>query len=314
MNTPKLTPKDFFLYAGALVTLYWSAGALVALLFSIIDTAYRDELQYFVDPYSGGIRFAIASLIVVFPISLLLFTAIKRGIVAEPAKLGLALRKWLLALTIFAAGAALVGDLIALLNGFLGGELTARFAWKALAVFAVSGIVFWYMLTELRARADAPLRLRKWFLIDTSLIVLASIIFGFFVMGSPATIRKMRFDERRVSDLQSIQWQTVNFWQSKEKLPIALTELEDPLSGFRVPVDPRTGESYEFTKKDPLSFELCAIFELPSAETGYRAVKPITYSAVEPYAIDENWEHAAGRACFSRTIDPDRYPPYAKTR
>ncbi len=312
MDKPKLTPKDFFLYAGALVTLYWSAGALVALLFSIIDTAYRDELQYFVDPYSGGIRFAIASLIVVFPISLLLFTAIKRGIVAEPAKLGLALRKWLLALTIFAAGAALVGDLIALLNGFLGGELTARFAWKALAVFAVSGIVFWYMLTEMRARGDAPLRLRKWFLIDTSLIVLASVIFGFFVMGSPATIRKMRFDEKRVSDLQSIQWQTVNFWQQKERFPKSPAELEDPLSGYKVPSDPETKNPYEFTLGEGYSFTLCANFTLPSDARIYTNEKIHLYTSdITPM---ENWEHSAGRVCFERTLDPDRYPPYAKTR
>lgn len=28
--------------------------------------------------------------------------------------------------------------------------------------------------------------------------------------------------------------------------------------------------------------------------------------------FDANWEHAAGRTCFERTIDPDLYPPREK--
>jgi hypothetical protein len=312
MDKPKLTPKDFFLYVGALITLYWSAGSLVALLFSIIDTLYRDQLDYFVDPYSGGIRFAIASLVVVFPISLWLFTLIKKGLAVEPTKLGLGIRRWLFALTLFVASAALLGDLIALINGFLGGELTARFVWKVLVVLVVAGLFFWYFLLELRARPDAPLRLRKWFLVDASILVIASIVYGFVVMGSPGEIRTLRFDERRVSDLQSIQWQVVNFWQQKQKLPALLSELEDPLSGFRVPTDPKTSEAYGFVPKTQLSFDLCADFELPSAQRIDRGFQP--YHIAEPYTESENWEHVAGKVCFSRTIDPDRYPPYAKTR
>ena len=56
-----------------MLTLYWSAGALIALLFRIIDTVFKDRLDYYLDPYSSGIRFALASLIVVFPLSLFLF-------------------------------------------------------------------------------------------------------------------------------------------------------------------------------------------------------------------------------------------------
>jgi hypothetical protein len=131
-------------------------------------------------------------------------------------------------------------------------------------------------------------------------------------MGSPGEIRTLRFDERRVSDLQSIQWQVVNFWQQKQKLPALLSELEDPLSGFRVPTDPKTSEAYGFVPKTQLSFDLCADFELPSAQRIDRGFQP--YHIAEPYTESENWEHVAGKVCFSRTIDPDRYPPYAKTR
>ncbi len=306
---PKLTPKDFFLYVGAMIALYWSAGSLIALLFAIVDTVFRDELSHSVDPYSGGIQFAIASLIVVFPIALFLFTTIKRVALRHPLKFSLPLRRWLLALTIFVTAVALLGDLIALINTFLGGELTARFALKALSVLIVAGVVFWYCLLELRVKGEAPVGVRKPFIWGTALLVFAAIVYGFVVMGSPATIRKLRFDERRVSDLQNIQWQIVNYWQQKARFPKALSELEDPIAGYKVPIDPKTKESYAFTLGEGYVFELCAAFELPSSERSRSITKPYPSDG-----FSENWEHGSGRVCFKRTIDPERYPSFPKER
>lgn len=312
MEKPKLTPKDFFLYVGALLTLYISAGSLLGLLFATIDRVFRDQLSYYYDPYSGGIRFALASLIVVFPISLVLFSVVKKGIVREPAKLGLALRRWALWITIFITGAALAGDLIAVLSGFLGGELTMRFILKALAVLAVSAAVFWYAVLEIRLTPERPVSLRTSFIIGSFIGVLAAVVWGFTVMGSPFTVRKLRMDERRVSDLQSIQWQVVNYWQQKSRFPKSLTELEDPLSGYQVPTDPETGAPYEFTLGAGYAFALCANFTLPSSSQSRTSmIKP---HPMGDESIAENWEHAAGRACFERTLDPERYPPYAKVR
>ncbi len=303
MDKPKLTPKDFFLYLGALATLYWSAGSLIALLFTIVDMKFRDELQYYVDPYSGGIRFAIASLIVVFPVSLALFRALKKDALAHPEKFLLPLRRWLYAITIFATAAALIGDLIALLNGFLGGELTARFALKVVSVLAVAGIVFWFALLEVRMKPDVPARVRSEFLWGTPLLVLAAVLYGLAVMGSPATIRKLHFDERRVSDLQNIQWQIVNYWQQKGRFPKSLADLEDPISGYRNPMDPRSKQPYSFTLGEGYVFELCAAFELPSNERSRSIAKPYPSDG-----FSENWEHGSGRVCFERVIDPERYP------
>lgn len=312
MDKPKLTPKDFFLYVGALATLYISAGSLLGLLFATIDRVFRDQLSYYYDPYSGGIRFALASLIVIFPISLVLFSVVKKGIAREPAKLGLALRKWVLWITIFITGAALAGDLIAVLSGFLGGELTMRFVLKALAVLAVSAAVFWYAVLEIRLTPEKPVSLRTPFIVGSLVGVLTAIVWGFFVMGSPFTVRKLRMDERRVSDLQSIQWQVVNYWQQKSRFPKSLTELEDPLSGYKVPTDPETAHSYEFTLGAGYMFTLCADFTLPNnAQSRTAMMKPYPMG---DESIAENWEHSAGRACFERVLDPERYPPYVKTR
>ncbi|TSC83809.1 MAG: hypothetical protein G01um101417_376 [Parcubacteria group bacterium Gr01-1014_17] len=274
---------------------------------------FPDELTYYYGPYSGGIRFALASLIVIFPISLILFSVVKKGIAREPEKLGLALRKWVLWITIFITGAALAGDLIAVLSGFLGGELTMRFILKALAVFAVSASVFWYAVLEIRLTSEKPISLRTPFIVGSLIGVIAAIMWGFFVMGSPFTVRKLRMDERRVSDLQSIQWQVVNYWQQKSRFPKSLSELEDPLSGYKVPTDPETAKSYEFTLGTGYAFTLCADFTLPNGTQSRSKTKPYPMPMSDE-GLAENWEHTAGRACFERVLDPERYPPYAKTR
>ena len=311
MQTSKTTPRDFFLYFGALITLSWSAGSFIALLFRIVDTVFKDQLEYYVDPYSSGIRFAIASLIVVLPVCLLLFRTIKRDAMSEPAKLSLWLRRWFFALAIFITSLAMIGDVIALLNSFLGGELTIRFFLKIVSVLLVAGLVFWYSLLELRIRDGAAATVRKEFLYGTPILVLAAIIYGFFVMGSPATQRSLRFDERRISDLSTVQNEIVyRFWQSKGRLPATLDELVDPISFPSLPVDPESRQPYTYSSDGKETFALCAEFDRGSDEklqaSGTRAPKPVALNYTEFGGQD--WSHQAGNSCFERTIDPELYP------
>ena len=71
-----------------------------------------------------------------------------------------------------------------------------------------------------------------------------------------------QFDQQKVSDLQGIQTQIVNYYEKKGVLPNSLSDLNDPISGYSAPTDPQTKDSYEYNLKDQtnLSFELCATF------------------------------------------------------
>ena len=260
MNPIKVTPKDFFLWAGAMVALYGSVISFVTLLFEYINHTFPDPLEYYVDPYSGGIRFAMASLIVLVPVTIVLMRFIRSDIARNAMKSELWVRRWALVLTVFVAGAAVVGDLIALVNGFLGGDLTTRFALKVLVVLFVAGGVFLHFLADLRGYWSINPTRAKQVGIAAGVVVIIAIISGFFILGSPAEVRLMRFDNQKVSDLQNIQWQVVNYWQQKEKLPASLEELMDPLSGSILPVDPQSGESYVYEVTGRLSFKLCATF------------------------------------------------------
>jgi len=137
----------------------------------------------------------------------------------------------------------------------------------------------------------------KYFVYGVIGVVCVTIIAGFFVVGSPVSERAKQLDLRRINDLTNIQYQIINYWQAKQKLPEALLALKDDLRGGAIPTDPETGAAYEYAIKGSNQFELCAIF----VRVGQGYAMP-----------SDEWKHDAGRTCFTRTIDKDLYPPFPK--
>lgn len=312
----KTAPKDFFVFIGSMIALYASAVSLLNLLFEIINASFPDVLHFSYDNFSSGMRWSIASLLIVFPLYIFLSWFINKDLIANPLKKNLGIRKWLTYFTLFVAGVTIITDLIMLINTFLGGEITARFAFKVLAVLIVAGVAFSYYLYDLRKNIGRKSNKMKMLVWTVSFGVLASIVGGFLIMGSPFTLRMKRFDERRVNDLQNIQYQIVNFYQRKGVLPNSLNELKDPLAGFNIPFDPDTAASYGYEKisdlptgQASLSFKLCADFSLasdiPVDQKGASRPAPVLFG--DPY-LNENWQHGQGSVCFDRKIDKDLYP------
>lgn len=297
-NKPNVTAKDFFLWLGAMVALYVFIVTFILLIHQYIQVWFPDVAlePYGSSFYSETIRFAIASLIVSFPLYVWLTRMLHQDIRKNPLKKELWVRRWLVFLALFVGGLAMAIDFIVVINTFLSGELTTRFLLKALVILVVVGAAFWYYLNELRGTWELQERQSKIVGAVVGIIVLISIVGGFFVVGSPFDERQYRIDEERIGDLSSIQSQIIFYWQAKQELPTALEDLDDPLSGFSVPTDPETEESYVYRQVDGTTFELCATFAKESRDDIRRF-------------DGESWEHEAGEACFERTIDPDKYPP-----
>ena len=261
--------------------------------------------------------FFAAALIVLFPIFILLSWIIHQNYEKDPFKKELAVRKWLTFLTLFITGIVIAGDLITVIYYFLDGrDFTGSFVLKALALLVITGMIFIYYIQDLRGTVFSSAR--KIWAGMTLLLALGAIVAGFSVIGSPQTQRLMRFDQQKVNDLQSIQWQIVNFWQAKQKLPRNLEELKDPISGQIIPIDAQSGKPYEYSVSGPLSFKLCANFNKESAVGSYspevsfpQPARPMVAEKGIP-GMEDNWQHAVGDVCFDRTIDPDRYPPFLK--
>ncbi len=317
MDTPKAGPKDFVFWVGAMATLYGGVVAFVTLVFDYINHSFPDPVtnQYYADAYSDSISYEMAALIVLAPVFLVLMRLIRRDIAADASRKEIWVRRWALFLTLFVAGATLVVDLIVLLNTFLQGEdLTTGFLLKVLTVFLVSGSGFLHFLADLRGYWDREPARARMVSSATGALVCIAIVAGFFIIGTPQQIRAQKQDAIRVQDLQNIQWQIVNYWQQKEKLPTTLDELNDPISYNVIPVDPQTKENYEYTQTGNLAFSLCAAFAQVGGSSSVSDVSRSTEPAIAGKGLEDNWQHDAGRTCFDRTIDPERYPPYSKTR
>jgi len=299
---PKTSPKDFFLYLGVIVSLYISTISIMALWFKIIDEFFADPFKYS-DPYGAGISIAIASLFVIFPLFVFISWVLHKDETMHPQKRDLGIRKWLIYLTLFVAGVVIVIDLITLINTFLSGrEITASFVSKVFIVLVVIGTIFTYYIQKVRTKNGISDSLAKKLTWGTVVFIIISIIAGFVIMGSPQTQRMKRMDGERISDLQGIQWQIVNYWQQKKALPSKLSDLEDSISGYVVPMDPNTDESYMYRVKEGLVFELCATFDLSSVGS---QIGNERYPVKSIYG--ETWEHKAGDVCFERTIDSEKY-------
>ncbi len=166
----------------------------------------------------------------------------------------------------------------------------------------------------------------KYFSIAIVSVITGVVVFTFFVIGSPVEVRMRQLDAQRISDLGTVQYQIIYYWQTKEVLPDKLSDLTDAISGFRAPRDPERGVEYEYEKKADTGFMLCATFSRASSEKNKEGVK---YYPMDPYSArpvmaptpefikggvdtEWNWIHGVGRSCFERSIDKERYPPFKK--
>ncbi len=332
-TSAKLSPTFFFLSLGMVVSLIVSVTAFLSLAFATLDFKFPDVLngvyQYGYNSYNyDGARSYIAMLVIFMPVFLVLMRYYNKAVRNTLSHADDVVRKWTTYLIIFLAVLVAAIDLVTLVRYFVGGEMTTRFVLKVLVTLLVAkwvGLYFYYSIRESRWKKIVHAS-AVWV---ASILSLALIVWSFTVIGTPQQQRLWRLDDKRVTDLQSIQSQVINYWQQKEKLPAKIEDLSDPLSYFSLPVDPEVakGKMYEYVPKDKLSFELCATFSadmpkgwveykngggvIPYMSTDVAVSEPAMYPGYG--GMSQSWDHSAGRTCFTRTIDPQIYKPYNPT-
>jgi len=301
------SPKNFFLQIGIIATLYASIVSFLTFVFGLIDHVFPNILDYY-NSTNEGVRYSISILIVMFPLFLWLSRIHRKTIIASPEIKDSKLRKWLIYLTLFLAGLTVAIDVIVLINAFLGGEaLVVSFILKVAVVLVVALTVFYFYLKDIKGFWDENPKKVKAVSIGTGLVVLVSVVAGIILIGSPSKQRDVALDMQRVNDLQSIQYQVLEFYQDKGMLPKTLVEVVDPIRGNVLAKDPESKEDYKYEVVSALSFKICATFKTSSKETS-RIESKDYYPAYSMLEGTEYFEHEIGENCFNRTIDPDRYP------
>ena len=253
----------------------------------------------------------MATLIVLVPTMIVIFRLLRSSIVKEPGKAVIWVRRWALVLTLFIATAAMLIDLVTLINTFLGGEVTVRFGLKVAVVLLVALGVFLHFLADMKGYWITQTARGNAVGIGVGVLVLATIIAGFFIIGTPGHVRNLKLDNEKVGALQNIQYQIVNYYQQKRILPPTLDALNDPLSGQVVQMDTQTNTPFEYEITGALTFKICATFNADFADmTGKGGLNsaPSYPVATGMYGITDTWKHGVGKTCFDRTIDPAKYP------
>lgn len=153
-----------------------------------------------------------------------------------------------------------------------------------------------------------------FFVSGVTLVVMAAVIAGLVLAGSPAQERMRRADEQRLSDLQQIKYALDLYWARSHQLPDSLETLaKSPDIYLQHIRDPKTGDLYELlydvggpdigNPSPTPTYQLCATFETAD-HSGQDQIKNITVVGF--------WQHEIGRTCYALTIDNNEpLPPYS---
>lgn len=144
--------REAFLYLVTFLALYTFAIAFGNLLCGLVDTAMPDPVQdpYYAEDRSEGFRWLLASIIVSFPVYMILTRLHLVSYARDPERRSSAVRRWLTYLTLAVAASTALVTMIVMIANFLGGEQVVRSLMKSAIVIVLSGSVFGYYLWELR--------------------------------------------------------------------------------------------------------------------------------------------------------------------
>ncbi len=117
------------------------------------------------------------------------------------------------------------------------------------------------------------------------IVVIAAVVGGLFVLGSPAEERSRRIDARRVLELQGIMAATDLYWTRHSRVPASLDDLAAEPGVTISTADPATSEAYGYQPVDSVRYEVCASFELETGEISRDRSRDL-------------WAHGSGRQCF----------------
>jgi hypothetical protein len=296
------TPRNFALQLGSLAALYASLGALITLLFSVVTLALPDAADSYweIESASESIRFSFAMLVIFFPAYLMLTRTVNTIRRHDEGGAYLSLTRWLIYLSLFVGGAILLGDAVAVVYSWLNGELTLRFFLKALILAVVIASAFTYYLYDAKGYWQTHEQRSIYCGAVALMVVLASLVLGFYFMESPAEVRERNIDELQLQDLRETQYRIQSHLNETGELPDTLAELYTINQAPEAP-EGRADYRYEVTET---GFTLCAEFGQASQRDDYYYPRDFPFTETErPQLVNsDNWEHEAGDWCFERTF------------
>jgi hypothetical protein len=293
--------KFAFYYMLSLVALIFMALATGGIVFQIINKYFSDPIGLFQGTFnSDALRTAISALFFSAPIFFVLTWQIFKNLFSGNMEEESGIRKWLTYLILFASAVVMLVWLIVTLNNFLKGELTAKFALKALTSLIIAGSIFVFYLYDIK-RKDIKGKKDKVISIyfyASALIVAVVFVTSLFFIESPAKTRDRNHDNILINNLDQIESAVNSYYSYNKKLPDNLKALTGDanrqyfISSDSIS-DPETKKELEYKKIKTDSYEICAEFKLSNK------IQPDD-SSIYNKDLEERWPHDAGRTCYAR--------------
>ncbi len=146
--------RDAFLYLLNFITLAFWTVALGQIFYTLIAHWLPDAAQgqYYGVSLLDQISWQTATVIVAFPIFVIVHNLIARSLRRQPESYESGVRKWLTYIALVLAALVVLSDGVWFVNAFLRGELTTRFILDELVLLALGGGVFGYYLATISPR------------------------------------------------------------------------------------------------------------------------------------------------------------------
>lgn len=135
----------------------------------------------------------------------------------------------------------------------------------------------------------------RWLLIAAGVAAAVAVTGAVATMGSPATQRLKRMDERRVRDLSQIRSAINAYLDEQDRLPRDLAALASRPGASLSIVDPQTSAVYGYVPGKGRSYRLCAAFATDTAT-----------SDPDGEWFETRWAHPKGEHCYALRGDPGR--------
>lgn len=286
--------KYAFYYLLSLAALIFTALGVGLASFGVIDRLLPDAafIGSYVRNASNSFKFAISSLLIAAPLFYFLSSLINRGLKQGDLKLDSAIRRWLTYFILLVTSLTILGIMISIINSFLSGEITARFIFKVLTIFIISGLTFVYYYQDIRREEAATLTpLGKGLALASLILVVISFIAPWFFIEAPKEVRARRMDEALVNKIRNLEAAVNSYYDRNDVLP-ADSEALKLDQGFNIPFgewqDPETGALIEYRLTSTSTFEFCAEFRTNSFEENDNYIG---------YAMSDNKGHKSGYQC-----------------
>jgi hypothetical protein len=127
-----------------------------------------------------------------------------------------------------------------------------------------------------------------------STAVVAGVVAGFWILGTPGRQRAISADRQRIDDLVTIAQNLHQDYQAQQ----ANFQLPATLEEDQIRTDPLTNQPYEYQRLTDTTFNLCANFDTDSSTYPFRNRR-------RPPEV-RRWDHPTGRHCFE--FDVTEYP------